>query len=151
MIFIYAVFTDTLNKLDIQSGIGEMLHFYLVSGRDDFEFFREQTNPTSLVKRCLEIKKGFIEIDEFDKNERLVLNYGHTFGHAIETMTNYEIPHGIAVCMGMDIANYISMKKAPERMQALKLLYEDEFKRAADEDGERTSIYLTPQSYYPSG
>jgi hypothetical protein len=43
------------------------------------------------------------------------------------------------------------MKKAPERMQALKLLYEDEFKRAADEDGQRTSVYLTPSSYYPTG
>ena len=47
------------------------------------------------------------------------------------------------------LAYYISMKKAPERMQALKLLYEDEFKRAADEDGERTSVYLTPQTYFP--
>jgi hypothetical protein len=43
------------------------------------------------------------------------------------------------------------MKKAPERMQALKLLYEDEFKRAADEDGERTSVYLTPQNYFTTG
>ena len=64
-----------------------------------------------MVKRCLEIKKGFVELDEFDKKERLVLNYGHTFGHVIESITNHIIPHGIAVSMGMDIANYISMKK----------------------------------------
>ncbi len=51
-----------------------------------------------------------IEIDEFDKNERQIFNYGHTFAHAIETITDYEIPHGIAVAFGMDIANYISMK-----------------------------------------
>ena len=64
-----------------------------------------------LTKKCLGIKKIFIEIDEFDKKERLVLNYGHTFGHAIESITNYMIPHGIAVSIGMNIANYISLEK----------------------------------------
>ena len=64
---------------------------------------------------------------------------------------NAEIPFRFLPCMTAGLAYYISMKKAPERMQALKLLYEDEFKRAADEDGQRTSVYLTPQSYYPTG
>ena len=64
---------------------------------------------------------------------------------------NAEIPFRFLPCMTSGLAYYISMKKAPERMQALKLLYEDEFKRAADEDGERTSVFLTPQSYYPTG
>ena len=64
---------------------------------------------------------------------------------------NAEIPFRFLPCMTAGLAYYISIKKAPERMQALKLLYEDEFKRAADEDGERTSVFLTPQSYYPTG
>ena len=64
---------------------------------------------------------------------------------------NAEIPFRFLPCMTAGLAYYISMKKAPERMQALKLLYEDEFKIAADEDGERTSVFLTPQSYYPTG
>ena len=64
---------------------------------------------------------------------------------------NAEIPFRFLPCLNAGLAYYISMKKSPERMQALKLLYEDEFKRAADEDGERTSLFLTPQSYYPSG
>ena len=51
-----------------------------------------------------------VEIDEFDKNERNVFNYGHTFGHAIETVSNYLINHGQAVTMGMDIANYVSLQ-----------------------------------------
>ena len=118
-IIINSRFIDTLPKQDIRSGVGEMLHFYLVSGEEDFKYYKKEFrakwgNPFSiekLVKRCLEIKKRFIEIDEFDKKERLVLNYGHTFGHAIEAITNHEIPHGIAVSMGIDIANYISMKK----------------------------------------
>jgi len=63
-----------------------------------------------LVKRNLEIKKGFIERDEFDRGERLLLNYGHSFGHAIESLTNFSIPHGIAVSYGMDMSNFISAK-----------------------------------------
>ena len=72
-----------------------------------------KTNPKilkELIQRSLEIKKSYIEIDEFDKNERQVFNYGHTFGHAIESLTSYEIPHGIAVSIGMDISNFISVK-----------------------------------------
>ena len=42
------------------------------------------------------------------KGIRNLLNYGHTFGHAIESVTNYKIPHGIAVAHGMNIANFIS-------------------------------------------
>ena len=57
------------------------------------------------------IKKEFVEKDEFDNNYRLLLNYGHTFGHAIEAITNYRIPHGIAVAHGIDIANFISYKR----------------------------------------
>ena len=45
---------------------------------------------------------------EFDNNQGLLLNYGHTFGHALESITNYKIPHGIAIAHGMNIANYIS-------------------------------------------
>jgi 3-dehydroquinate synthase len=64
----------------------------------------------SVISRSLGIKKRYAEIDEFDKNERQVFNYGHSFGHAIESLTNYEIPHGIAVAFGMDISNFISVK-----------------------------------------
>ena len=50
-----------------------------------------------------------IEIDEFDQGPRNVFNYGHTFGHALESVTNYVIPHGICVAIGMDLANLISV------------------------------------------
>ena len=43
------------------------------------------------------------------------------------------------------------MKKAPQLLQQNKLVYEDELKRALDEDGQRTSTYITPQSFYPNG
>ena len=64
---------------------------------------------------------------------------------------NAEIPFRFLPCMTAGLAYYMAMKKAPDRIQLLKQIYEDEFKRAADEDGERTSVFLTPQSYYPTG
>tara|TARA_R100000700_G_C3124345_1_gene112081 strand:- start:5 stop:700 length:696 start_codon:yes stop_codon:yes gene_type:complete len=54
-------------------------------------------------------------------------------------------------CMCAGIAYYLSMKVAPQMVQQNKLIYEDELKRALDEDGQRTSVYLSPQSFYPSG
>ena len=59
----------------------------------------------------LEFKKGFIEQDEFDRGERIKLNFAHTFGHAIETVTGYEIPHGTAVAIGMIMANRVAEKR----------------------------------------
>ena len=99
-IMIYSNFVETLPMKDIRSGVGEMLHFYLCSNETDFELFKEEWRAkwgniyaiNKVVKRCLEIKKGYIEKDEFDKGERLVLNYGHTFGHAIESITDNKIP-----------------------------------------------------------
>ena len=117
-ILIYPDFIDTLTEAELRSGIGEMLHYFIVAGKSDFEMFRENYRNAfsdkkvlaKIVSRSLEIKKRYIEIDEFDKNERQVFNYGHSFGHAIESLTNYRVPHGIAVSYGMDMSNYISMK-----------------------------------------
>lgn len=117
-IFIIPELLRSLPEKDFKSGMGEMLHFYLVSSEEDFDFYKQNYEQAfedekvllALIKRNLEIKKGFIERDEFDRGERLLLNYGHSFGHAIESLTNYSIPHGIAVSYGMDMSNFISAK-----------------------------------------
>jgi 3-dehydroquinate synthase len=57
-----------------------------------------------LIINSLLSKKWFIETDEFDRKERLLLNFGHTFGHAIEGASHFAIPHGIAVGLGIECA-----------------------------------------------
>tara|TARA_B100001175_G_C19513872_1_gene645801 strand:+ start:3994 stop:5079 length:1086 start_codon:yes stop_codon:yes gene_type:complete len=117
-IYIDTKFLKTLNNKDILSGLGEMLHYFLISGQKDTKLFKDKVlgvkNNLSeidrLIYRSLQIKKAMIEIDEFDIGPRNVFNYGHTFGHALESVTNYVIPHGIAVSYGIDLANYISVK-----------------------------------------
>ena len=63
---------------------------------------------------------------------------------------NNEIPFRFLPCLTAGLAYYIAMKKAPDRIQLLKQIYEDEFQRAAAQDGERTSLFLTPKVYLPS-
>ena len=118
-IYIDLNFLDTLSSGDLQSGLGEMSHYFVVAGEKDFTDYKNHydmalTNKKVLEKiisNSLKIKKNYIEIDEFDQNKRQIFNYGHSFGHAIESLTNYAVPHGIAVSFGMDIANYISVKR----------------------------------------
>jgi len=117
-IFINLEFLNTLSVWELKSGMGEMCHYFIVSGQEDFDRFKREYADAlkdknvlaGIINRSLEIKKGYIERDEFDQNDRLVFNYGHSFGHAIESLTNYRIPHGIAVSYGMDIANFVSVK-----------------------------------------
>lgn len=112
-------FTKTLSVDDVKSGVGEILHYYLidnspmipdlVSRYDDF-----LKNPLLLkdhIHASLAIKKPMVEKDEWDQGERNVFNYGHTFGHAIESVSGYAVSHGQAVTLGMDIANFISWKQ----------------------------------------
>ena len=61
-----------------------------------------------MILLSLTSKKWFIETDEFDQKERLLLNFGHTFGHAFESSTNYKISHGISVGYGMAVAIEVS-------------------------------------------
>tara|TARA_B100000282_G_scaffold284277_1_gene248665 strand:+ start:1200 stop:1871 length:672 start_codon:yes stop_codon:yes gene_type:complete len=62
-----------------------------------------------------------------------------------------DMPFRFFPCMVSGLAFYLSQKIAPDRIQALKLLYEDELKRALEEDGQRTSVYISPNVYYPQG
>lgn len=117
-IYIDTVFLDSLAVDDVKSGIGEMLHFYFYANSPLIEKLIAQYHSVLADRRLLveyilgslAIKKSVIEADEFDKGERNKFNYGHTFGHALETITGYGIKHGQAVTVGMDVANYVSMK-----------------------------------------
>jgi len=61
-----------------------------------------------------------------------------------------DIPYRFVPCMASGLSFYLAQKYAPQRVQELKLLYEDEFARAAAEDGSPASTYITPKTYYPN-
>lgn len=117
-------FFDSLSEKDYLSGLGEVVKFNIMSGKEGLDRISRDLinlidrNGTDYKKvldayidRSLEFKKAFIEYDEFDRGERVKLNFAHTFGHAFETISNYKIPHGTAVAIGMIVANHISLER----------------------------------------
>jgi len=118
-ILICPMFLETLSRREILSGIGEIIKVHTIDGVESFDRLSDNydcllTDPLILLEfteRALSIKKKYIEIDEYDQGIRNIFNYGHSFGHAIESATNFAIPHGISVTIGMDMANRIAAWK----------------------------------------
>ncbi len=113
-------FFKTLTDIDFKSGLGEVVKFNVMSGmtgvdrieqKIDLLLARNTDTLNQFVERSLLFKKPYIENDEFDKGERIYLNFAHTFGHAIESVSRFRVPHGSAVAIGMLIANYISVRR----------------------------------------
>lgn len=119
-IHIYPEILKTLTREDFYSGVGEMAKLHLMNGEEDTKTFInslpliDKLDSKTLLERtqnCLKIKKSYIEDDEFDTGKRNMLNYGHCFGHAIESSTDFAISHGQAVVVGMILANKEAVKK----------------------------------------
>lgn len=113
-------FFNTLSERDFKSGLGEVVKFNVMQREKgvlniekniDAILERNFNILSKFVEKSLEFKKKFIEKDEFDKGVRIQLNFAHTFGHAFETVSKYQIPHGTAVAMGTIVANRISLAR----------------------------------------
>ncbi len=119
-IHICSNFFKTLTDKDYKSGLGEVIKFNIMAGQAGLDNISSSIDclierngdcAVKFMKSSLEFKKLFIEADEFDKGERIKLNFAHTFGHAIEVVTKYNIPHGTAVAIGMIMANKVSVNR----------------------------------------
>lgn len=110
----------TLNEEQFACGMGEVLKSGLI--RDEkfyiwtinhMEEIEERIEPvlTKMIQKCCDIKRIVVENDPNEKGERAVLNLGHTIGHAIEKLKNFELLHGQCVALGTVAAAYISFKR----------------------------------------
>lgn len=105
-------FCKSLGRNEIIGGLAEAVKICFARGPEFFDAYLalSPTYPLSgekgvkVVSQALQAKKWFIEIDEFDQSERLLLNFGHTFGHALEASSNFALAHGVAVAIGMLVA-----------------------------------------------
>jgi len=112
-------FLNTLKDEDIVSGVGEIVKLLITSNEEDFSFLEkniqsalsDRSKFSEIIIRSLLSKKSVIEEDEYESDLRRVLNYGHTLGHAVESLSNYSISHGVAVLWGMDIMNHIACQR----------------------------------------
>ncbi|MFJ4145762.1 3-dehydroquinate synthase family protein [Pseudomonas sp. NPDC089734] len=111
-ILIDLAFVHSLSAEQQTSGLMESVKICYARGAEAFAAYLDlqpvaplkSETAFAIIEQSLTTKKWFIEIDEFDQAERLLLNFGHTFGHAVESATRFAIPHGIAVGVGILMA-----------------------------------------------
>lgn len=109
---ILPAFARTLPPVELAGGAAEAAKIAFCRGAEAFAAYERLAAPVlsgawqeqqlaDLLHATLAVKQWFIEIDEFDQAERRLLNFGHTWGHALESATGFAIPHGLAVAVGM--------------------------------------------------
>ena len=100
----------TLPEKDFISGLAEIIKCGIIRDRALLEFMhkykdailkRDETALIHIIRRACAIKSEIVAADEKEAGLRKILNFGHTYGHAIESLLNFELPHGHCVAMGM--------------------------------------------------
>ena len=109
-VYIDTHFLKTLEKREFAAGMAEIIKMAVMFDKKFFEDIKnESLTLEEMIKRAVELKAEVVNQDEKEKGIRSVLNYGHTFGHVIENLTNYKTYlHGEAVAIGMVMANELS-------------------------------------------
>ena len=94
----------TLPKTIFADGMAEVIKYGMIADRALFDQVQNgvcKKDLEAIITRCVSIKRDLVAADEFDTGARQLLNFGHTLGHAIEKMSDFEISHGSAVAIGM--------------------------------------------------
>ncbi len=105
-VIIDPMFLDTLSEAEYHNGMAEMIKSGLIGDSKLYEhFINHQEVSETEIMLAINVKRNVVLIDPYDLKERMYLNFGHSYGHAIEKKTNYEVyKHGEAVSYGMLIA-----------------------------------------------
>ena len=126
-------FLDTLNTAEISAGLSEVIKYGLIHDGEFFQWLQKNiqyilVNDHAVteyaIQRSCAIKAEIVAQDEKEQSVRALLNFGHTFGHAIEKLTGYDNwTHGEAVAVGMVLASRLSEKMSlitPEDVQDIE-------------------------------
>lgn len=101
----------TLSENELKEGFSEVIKHAIIADVDFFEYLENVCDPVNHLEKIIEtscrIKTEIV--NDANKNKRHLLNFGHTVAHAIETVSNYTIPHGEAVAIGMVIESKIAV------------------------------------------
>ena len=105
----------TLDKRQFNAGMAEVIKMAATSNKNLFSLLRDtkSENIEQIITEALLIKKQVVEADPFEENLRKVLNFGHTIGHAIESINEGKLLHGECVALGM---TYMVSKEAKEAL-----------------------------------
>ena len=134
-VFIDPVFLETLPDREIRCGLAEIIKTAVLFDRAMFEEIAVHAKALSardfsllpaIIEKTCRLRAAVVAADEREHGCRALLNYGHTFGHAIETLSEFRLNHGEAVAIGMNVAAKLSvrlgkMSAAAEMRQRLLL------------------------------
>lgn len=119
MVMIDTEFLKTLPQKEFISGLGEVIKYAYISSPELYELInknfsrildREEKILDEIILKCATIKAGVVSNDEREDGLRKILNFGHTFGHAIESAAGFKIRHGECVIFGIIAELYLSNK-----------------------------------------
>jgi 3-dehydroquinate synthase len=96
----------------LSDGCAEVIKYGMIADHELFNLLDDGlvSNLEEILARCVEIKRDIVREDEFEEGLRMLLNFGHTAGHAIESLSNYSISHGKAVAIGMAIETQMAVR-----------------------------------------
>lgn len=113
-------FLATLPQGDLLSGAGEIFRLCITGGPAFLAVFAkclpaflagDAQATRELIASSLSVKRSVVEFDEFELDIRRSMNYGHSFGHALEALTDFRIPHGVGVTIGILVENEIAHRR----------------------------------------
>ena len=108
-VYINVNFLKTLPNREVVSGMGEVIKYAFLSDTVNSELISKGVTK-ELIYNCLQIKANVVNNDEFENGLRMILNLGHTVGHAIESLSGYNYSHGECVAKGINYAIKLSKK-----------------------------------------
>ena len=137
-IVISSEFLGTLPDLEIASGYGEIVKLAVTSSRHFLDQLESalavggirNDHLLELTRASLAAKQEVIEEDEYEVDLRRILNYGHSFGHALEAIAGHQVPHGLGVLWGIDLINWLGVKwgmTSPAIAERLSVLTRNNF------------------------
>ncbi len=116
----------TLTEEEYRCGCAEIIKYAMIGSPELFEELAQtpvRDRYEDVIAVCVAMKRDFVQADEYDTGARMLLNFGHSFGHAAEKCSGYTLPHGLAVAMGMAAMTRSAAKAGlcpPETAEALE-------------------------------
>lgn len=157
-VYIDIDFLNTLPNEEMVNGIAEIIKAAIIKDGELFTYLESNIDRVVKLEKefidnaiisSLKIKANIVQTDEKESGLRKILNFGHTIGHSIEILSNFEIPHGRAVGVGMAVETLISQKigilKLEEKDRIFQLLKKSKlldisFKAPADDIIKKTIL-----------
>jgi len=136
-VFVDVATLETLDDRQYRAGLVESIKHAIIADRQYFDFLesrldailaREPEVLEAIARYNCRIKGDVVEADPHERNQRRMLNYGHTIGHAAESVSNYELLHGEAIAIGIVAAGLIEVEMGlsePRRLDRVRTILEE--------------------------